>query len=100
MDAGEAKGLGRTTIFHQLLTPDVTEGHVVPTVDELTDEAYIMVAAASDTAGNTLTMATYYVVSNKDIYRRLTTELKEAFPDPSAKLDFLTLEKLPYLVCA
>jgi len=47
-----------------------------------------------------MTITTYNIVSNKDIYRKLTAELKEAFPDPSATLDFLTLEKLPYLVCA
>jgi len=66
-------------------------------VDDLKDEAYNMVAAASETVGGALTTATYQVVSNKDIYRKLTAELKEAFPDPSIKLDFLTLEKLPYL---
>jgi hypothetical protein len=100
MDAGDEKRPATTTIFHQLLTPNVTEGHVVPTVDELKDEAYVIIAAAADTTGNAMTIGTYNVVSNKDIYTKLTAELKEAFPDPNAKLDFLTLEKLPYLVCA
>jgi hypothetical protein len=99
MDAGKIKQSARTTIFHQLLTPNVTEGHVIPTVNDLKDEAYNLVAAASETVGGALTTATYQVVSNKDIYSQLTAELKEAFPDPSIKLDFLTLEKLPYLVC-
>ncbi|UKZ95944.1 uncharacterized protein TrAFT101_010751 [Trichoderma asperellum] len=31
-----------TTIFHQLLNPNVTEGHIVPSVDDLKDEAYII----------------------------------------------------------
>src|SRR5438552_3975968 len=87
MDAGEEKRRARTTIFHQLLTPNVTEGHVVPTVDDLKDEAYVIVAAAADTTGNAMTIATYNVISNKDIYSKLTDELKEAFPNPSAKLD-------------
>lgn len=87
------------TIFHQLLTPNITEGHVAPTVEELKDEALIIVSAAADTTGNAMTIAAFNVVSNQDIYKKLTAELKEAFPDPSTRLDFLTLEKLPYLVC-
>jgi cytochrome P450 len=67
-------------------------------VDELKDEAYIIVAAAADTTGNALTIAAYNVVLNKEIYRTLTTELEEAFPDSAANLDFVTLQQLPYLV--
>ncbi len=99
MDAGETKRLTRTTIFHQLLTPNITEGHIVPSVEELKDEAFIIVSAAADTTGNAMTIAAFNVVSSKDIYKKLAAELKEAFPDPNARLDFLTLEKLPYLVC-
>lgn len=67
-------------------------------MEELKDEAYILVAASADTTGNALTIAAYNVATNPEIYGRLTTELKEAFPDPEANVDFLTLEKLPYLV--
>ncbi len=98
IDAGQDKSDSRTTIFHQLLDPNATEGHVVPSVDELKDEAYIIVAAAADTTGNAMTIGTYHVISNEAIYRKLTAELKEAFPDPNVKLDFVQLEKLPYLV--
>lgn len=70
----------------------------MPTVEELKDEAYILVAAAADTTGNALTIATYNAVRNPKIYQRLTAELKEAFPDPAMKMDFVSLEKLPYLV--
>ena len=86
------------TIFHQLLSPDAAEGHVVPTVDDLTDEVYIILAAAADTTGNAMTIATYNVVRNLTIYDRLTTELREAFPDPDDDMDYVVLEKLPYLV--
>jgi cytochrome P450 len=70
----------------------------VPTVDELKDEAYIIVAAAADTTGNAMTVAAYNTVLNPEIYLTLTAELQEAFPDLGAHLDFITLEKLPYLV--
>lgn len=96
MDSG--KKTARTTIFHQLLRPDAAEGYVVPTVDELKDEAYILLAAAADTTGNALTIAAYNIATNPEIYSRLTTELREAFPGPEPSMDFITLEKLPYLV--
>lgn len=96
MDTG--KKASRETIFHQLLQPDAAEGYVVPTVEELKDEAYIIVAASADTTGNALTIAAYNVVTNPGVYSRLTAELKEAFPDPEANVDFMTLEKLPWLV--
>jgi cytochrome P450 len=100
MDSGREKSNSRTTIFHQLLNPNITEGHVVPTVDELKDDAYIIVAAAADTTGNAMTIAAYNVISDKAIYHKLTAELRKAFPDSAAKLDFVLLEKLPYLVCS
>jgi cytochrome P450 len=71
---------------------------VVPDVDQLTDDAFVIIAAATDTTGNTMAIATYNVLSNPPIYRELKDELKVAFPDGNARLDFLTLEKLPYLV--
>lgn len=98
MDAGRDEQSSRHTIFHQLLDPNVTEGHIIPSVDDLKDEAYIIVAAAADTTGNAMTIAAYNVLSNDNIYHTLTAELKQAFPDPIARLDFALLEKLPYLV--
>jgi cytochrome P450 len=71
---------------------------VIPTPDQIKDEAYSILNAASDTTGNTLTVAAYNVVTNPDIYRTLTAELKAAFPNADEKLEFLKLEKLPYLV--
>ena len=67
-------------------------------MEELKDEAYILVAASADTTGNALTVAAYNVSTNPVIYNRLTAELRETFPNPEANVDFLTLEKLPYLV--
>jgi cytochrome P450 len=44
-----------------------------------------------------MTVACFNVCSNPDIYKKLTDELMATFPDDSDRLDFLTLEKLPYL---
>lgn len=98
LDTGRVKGISRKTIFHSLLTPNLEEGYVVPSVDDIKDEAYTILAAASDTTGNGMATAAYHVVNNPAIYKKLTAELKSVFPDPKAKLDFVKLEKLPYLV--
>ncbi len=99
MDAGR-KSNARPTIFQELLTPNVTDGYVVPTVDQIKDEAYSILGAAADTTGNAMTVAAYHVVSTPPIYEKLKAELKAEFPDPKARLDFIALERLPYLVSA
>jgi hypothetical protein len=45
-----------------------------------------------------MTVATYHVVSSQLIYERPKAELKAVCPDPEARLSFVELEKLPYLV--
>jgi cytochrome P450 len=71
----------------------------VPTVDDLKDEAYSVLAASADTTGNAMTVAAYRVVSNPEIYEKVRRELEAEFPDPNERLDFVRLETLPYLVC-
>lgn len=98
MDASKGEEPARLTIFNRLLDPNATKDHVVPSVDDLKDEAFSIITAAADTTGNAMTIAAYHIISNKSIYQKLVAELKEAFPDPFDKLDYLTLERLPYLV--
>jgi len=45
-----------------------------------------------------VTVATYTVLGGHVIHKKLKGELKMAFPDENAKLGFVTLGKLPYLV--
>jgi len=80
------------------MDPKAAEGHIVPSVDDLTDEAFIILSAAQDTTGNAMTIALYETISNPEIYAAVVEEIKLTFPDPNVRLDFLTLEKLPYLV--
>lgn len=96
----EEKPPARVTIFHELLRPDaIGERRLRPSIDELVEEALSLVSAGSETTGNTLDVITYYVLSNGEIYSKLVAELEGSFPNPSLTLDFVTLEKLPYLVC-
>ena len=88
----------RPTIFHQLLDPEGTDEQGVASVDHLSDESNGIIAAAAETTGNTMSISTYHVLSNEKVHRTLVEELEDAFPDADAELDFVTLEKLPYLV--
>jgi cytochrome P450 len=71
----------------------------VPPEVHLRDEAFAILGAAADTTGNAMNFATIEVTNDPVLYKRLCEELREAFPDPNAKLDYLILEKLPFLVC-
>jgi len=79
------------------LDEEATEGHTVLNIQDLTDEAFAILAAAADTSGNTMTRIVYFVLSTPSIRSTLVRELETAFPDPTQRLDFLTLEKLLYL---
>jgi cytochrome P450 len=95
MESG--KKADKPSIFPALLAPE--NGIPPPSVDDIKDEAYSVLAAAADTTGNAMTVAAYHVTNNPEIYKKLYAELEAAFPDANATLDFATLEKLPYLVC-
>lgn len=71
----------------------------MPPEVHLRDEAFAILGAAADTTGNAMNFATIEVTNDPVLYKRLCTELREAFPDLNAKLDYLSLEKLPLLVC-
>jgi len=88
----------KRTIFHQLLDPNATEGHVVPPAQRMIDEGLAIVGAAGDTMGNALTVATFHTLYNPELLSVLTDELEKAFPDPNSRLEYLALKKLPYLV--
>ena len=95
MEAGQK--IEKPSIFEVLLTTS-RDNPIPPTPDQIKDEAYSLLAAASDTTGNAMTVAARHVVSNPAIYKTLTDELRTAFPDPWVIMDYPALEKLPYLV--
>jgi cytochrome P450 len=97
MDEGK---LGkRQTIFSTLLTKEgQPDGYQMPNREVLMQEAYSILAAAADTTGNAMTVAAYHILKNPLIYQKLVKNLEERFPDQNAKLEFVELEKMPYLV--
>jgi cytochrome P450 len=97
MEAGELS-TRRPTIFSELLDPEKQEeDYPVPPPIKLKDEVFSILAAAADTTGNAMTVAAYHVLKSREIYAAVRQELFEAYPDPSAKLEFQKLERLPYL---
>jgi cytochrome P450 len=96
IDEGRDKSKHKT-IFHQLLDPNATEGHVVPGIEDLTDEAFTILTPAADTTGHAMAILTFYAVSNPAIYRTLVAELKTAFPNRVENLDYEHLRNCPYL---
>ncbi len=99
IDALAAKS-EHATVFSELLRGDL------PLVEKsnlrLQDEAQLIIGAGLATTGWTLSVATFYILSNPSVLDRLRKELKEAIPsinesDPTAQLEWTELERLPYL---
>lgn len=89
----------RPTIFTTLLTVEKEEGQIPISDEALVDEAFSLMFAASDTTGNAMTVATFHILRQPEIYTRLKAELATRFPDASQPLPLEELESLPYLVC-
>lgn len=92
---GEEKKSEHTTIFQEVLESDLPERE--KTLDRLEDEAFGVMGAGTETTAWALTTAAYHLISQPGKMTRLQDELKVALPDPTAPLDWLHLEKLPYL---
>lgn len=87
------------TIFHHLLVPHPEKGIPgIPTKKSLLEEAVNLVAAGSDTVGNTCTVGTFYILSDPAVRSKLVKELEAVWPMIDSTPSLETLEKLPYLV--
>lgn len=87
------------TVFDALLSPTgSTKGHIVPSYQELVDEAIILLAAGTETTAIALTFATYHILANPDIKRAVQLELATIPRDPAGHLPYQAIENLPYLV--
>ena len=89
--------IGRSpTIFHEILSSDLpaSEKHA----KRLGEEGFVVIAAGGETTGRTLTVATYFVLSNPRVLSTLKLELRNAMPLPYDKPKLKELEQLPWLV--
>lgn len=93
----------RRTIFHDLMElplddMDMDGKKQREPLSDLTvfADAVNVTGAGAETTGSTAARAIFEVLSNPVIYKRLSKELRDAFPDPSS-MDIPALEKLPLL---
>jgi hypothetical protein len=71
-----------------------------PDIRQLTADAFTFHGAGTDTTAQTLTVATWHLVNNKECHERLRKELRDAIPESESDKLVSTnvLENLPYLV--
>lgn len=84
------------TIYHELLREDGR--HKIPSMASLRDEAFLLVAAGTDTVINAATVGAINIIANKAIYDRLQAELRELLPNLEEHPRYEVLENIPYLV--
>ncbi|KAL7652954.1 hypothetical protein ACMYSQ_007697 [Aspergillus niger] len=98
MNDKDRLGVGKQskTIFHDLLAnPDLPVSE--KSVERLGQEAKILVAGGTETTSWTLSVITYYLLSQPHTLSRLRAELIASIPDPTASVGIEVLEHLPYL---
>jgi cytochrome P450 len=62
-------------------------------------DTFTMLFSAAYTVGTTLTVATYYIMRDKQLLAKLQEELAECWPDHTQKCPpWSVLERLPYFV--
>ncbi|KAJ7577967.1 cytochrome P450 [Mycena floridula] len=85
-------------IYHHLLTPHPEKGQSsIPSRDSLIHEAMNLLAAGSETVGNTCTVGSFYILQDPIVHRKLVDELRVALPGDGHEIRLETVEKLPYL---
>ena len=85
-------------MFDINLNPNVEKGQFKPTNDEMAADACTLLMAGTDTSSNTMVVITWALLNDWQMMQRLKTELKEVMPGRGDAVDWLRLEKLPYLV--
>lgn len=87
--------VGHKTIFSEILESDLPDSE--KGIIRLRDEAGVIIGAGSDTIKHTLTIASFYILKDPKIYKRLVEELVNAIPDRDSTITWTELERLPYL---
>ncbi|KAL2274607.1 hypothetical protein FJTKL_03101 [Diaporthe vaccinii] len=67
------------------------------TAERITGEYVAILLAGTETTSWALTVLTFYLLTDKGVLKKLTTELKSAVDSPSQLPRWSTLEQLPYL---
>lgn len=90
-----AKGMMHRTVMSELLKSDLPPEEL--SLIRIHQEAIAMIGAGMETTKAALIRACFHIISDREIYRRLHQELRDAFSDPYKLPTLPELEKLPYL---
>jgi cytochrome P450 len=91
----EAKNASHKTVFHEILSYNLPPEEL--TMPRLSDEALAIIAAGVGTRKSVLSVASYHILANQHIERRLRAELAAKIPDANHIQHWMELEKIPYL---
>lgn len=91
----EAKTASHPTVFHEILSSNLPPAEL--TLNRLQNEAMSLVGAGDHTTKWAFTVATFHIIDNPAVHRKLKEELIAAIPDPATIIPWIELEKLPYL---
>ncbi|KAM7195360.1 putative cytochrome p450 protein [Naviculisporaceae sp. PSN 640] len=91
----QVKEVSHPTIFHELLSSSLPPEEL--SFERLHHEALTVVGAGDHATKWALTIATFYIIENPAVYRRLKDELERAIPDAQKMPPWMELEKLPFL---
>ena len=95
-ETDDRKDKKQKDVISDLVQSDLAKEEL--TLEHLTQDACSIIGAGLETTASALTLATYHIIRNPEIYHRLYEELVEAIPDLSAKpLTVPELENLSYL---
>lgn len=83
------------TIFHELLFSDLPQQE--KTFDRLRQEGISVLGAGTETTAWTLSVTTFYILSNPAIHSRLINELRPVFGKAGGRPSWTQLEQIPYL---
>ncbi|TEY57352.1 hypothetical protein BOTCAL_0220g00050 [Botryotinia calthae] len=95
-----AKNDSSNTVFDLLLTPTPEEPRSEFSISDLVDEAFLFVIAGTDTTGNTISNAFYYILSSPSVYSNILDELTTHGITSYETFDCNVVQRLPYLTAA
>lgn len=89
----------RSAVIDMLMDPLTVKGHTVPSLEQLNDEAVILLTAGNDTTSNSMIFGLYQICNNMSVYKTLFQELQGHFPSVDQQITYEDAKQLPYLVC-
>ncbi|KAI0551803.1 cytochrome P450 [Xylaria curta] len=91
---------GRPTIFDHFLNPNIEKGQLVLGKEVLIDEMFAFCFAGTDTTSFSLSMGSYYLMTNPSKLAKVREELSHVPTNADGLLEYKNIRNLPYLSAA